>query len=419
VKQIWKDVVLGDVFESITNGVNCDQKSNSGRHLITRIETISKGVVNLERIGRADLNEKELSKYRLTQNDILFSHINSPIHVGKTALFEIDEEVYHGVNLLRIRTIDDVDPKFLRYFLLQLYTSGFWRTVAKQSVNQASVNQKDISAVPFSYPSLELQREIVEKLDSTFSEIDLIEGNLGISDEKTTQLLQSLLNASFAHSTEGSEASNHAAEQKFVMSKTHNSYKLSEVTEIITDGSHNPPKGVEQSNYLMLSSRNVFNDDINLEKVRYLTRNDFEQEDKRTSLKDLDVLLTIVGTIGRAAVFRSDLGKITLQRSVAVIRPIKSKLDSRFLMYSLQSMLSTLLSESRGVAQQGFYLDQLRNLNLFVPSTEKQHEIVEKLDSSFAEIELLKAQIEIKKDYAMALRQSLLSSAFTQEGAVA
>ena len=419
MKQIWKDVVLGDVFESITNGVNCDQKSNSGRHLITRIETISKGVVNLERIGRADLNEKELSKYRLTQNDILFSHINSPIHVGKTALFEIDEEVYHGVNLLRIRTIDDVDPKFLRYFLLQLYTSGFWRTVAKQSVNQASVNQKDISAVPFSYPSLELQREIVEKLDSTFSEIDLIEGNLGISDEKTTQLLQSLLNASFAHSTEGSEASNHAAEQKFVMSKTHNSYKLSEVTEIITDGSHNPPKGVEQSNYLMLSSRNVFNDDINLEKVRYLTRNDFEQEDKRTSLKDLDVLLTIVGTIGRAAVFRSDLGKITLQRSVAVIRPIKSKLDSRFLMYSLQSMLSTLLSESRGVAQQGFYLDQLRNLNLFVPSTEKQHEIVEKLDSSFAEIELLKAQIEIKKDYAMALRQSLLSSAFTQEGAVA
>ena len=183
--ETWKFTNLGKVFESITNGVNCDQKLNSGKHLITRIETISKGVVDLERIGRADLNEKELSKYRLTKNDILFSHINSPIHVGKTALFDTKEEVYHGVNLLRIRTIKDVDPKFLRYFLLFLYTSGFWRTIAKQSVNQASVNQKDISAVPFSYPSIDRQREIVEKLDSAFAEIEL-------SFQKTTECLNFL-----------------------------------------------------------------------------------------------------------------------------------------------------------------------------------------------------------------------------------
>lgn len=173
------------------------------------------------------------------------------------------------------------------------------------------------------------------------------------------------------------------------MSETCNFYKLSEVTEIITDGSHNPPKGVDQSDYLMLSSRNIFNDKINVEKARCLSKSNFEQEDKRTNLRDLDVLLTIVGTIGRAAVFKADLGMITLQRSVAVIRPIQSKLNSRFLMFSLQSMLTTLLSESRGVAQQGFYLDQLRNLNLFVPSLEKQREIVEKLDAAFAEIEQL------------------------------
>ena len=197
------------------------------------------------------------------------------------------------------------------------------------------------------------------------------------------------------------------------MSGTHEHFRLSEVTEIITDGSHNPPKGVEGGDYLMLSSRNVFNDSINLEKVRYLSKKDYEQEDKRTSLKDLDVLLTIVGTIGRAAVFKSDLGMITLQRSVAVIRPWQSKLNSRFLMYSLQSMLSTLLSESRGVAQQGFYLDQLRNLNLFVPPLEKQREIVEKLDSAFTEIDLLEGNLGLSDEKATQLLQSLLSAAFT------
>ena len=87
----WTEATLGQVFRSITNGVNCDQKSNTGRHLVTRIETISKSKVNLERIGRATLSEKELQKYRLQRNDILFSHINSPIHVGKTALFDLDD----------------------------------------------------------------------------------------------------------------------------------------------------------------------------------------------------------------------------------------------------------------------------------------------------------------------------------------
>lgn len=197
------------------------------------------------------------------------------------------------------------------------------------------------------------------------------------------------------------------------MSRTDEYFKLSEVTEIITDGSHNPPKGVEESEYLMLSSRNVFNDDINLEKVRYLSEKDYVQEDKRTALKDLDVLLTIVGTIGRAAVFNSNLGMITLQRSVAVIRPTQSKLNSRFLMYSLQSMLSTLLSESRGVAQQGFYLDQLRNLNLFVPCLEKQSKIVSKLDSAFAEIDLLEGNLGLGASKTNQLLQSLLSSAFS------
>jgi len=72
--------------------------------------------------------------------------------------------------------------------------------VAKQSVNQSSVNQKDISSVPFSYPSLEKQKEIVEKLDSAFAEIDQIEENLKQRDAIIGDLFQSLLTSSL---TEG------------------------------------------------------------------------------------------------------------------------------------------------------------------------------------------------------------------------
>ncbi len=114
-----------------------------------------------------------------------------------------------------------------------------------------------------------------------------------------------------------------------------NSFKLSELANKITDGSHNPPKGVEFSEYIMLSSKNVFDDEFHYESPRYLSEKDYKQEDKRTQITAGDVLLTIVGTIGRVAVVPNDAPSITLQRSVAVIKPIKEKIASRFFMYYL------------------------------------------------------------------------------------
>jgi len=56
--------------------------------------------------------------------------------------------------------------------LVSLFQNGYWRRTAKQSVNQASVNQKDIKSVPFSYPSLPEQQRIVAKLEAAFAEIE-------------------------------------------------------------------------------------------------------------------------------------------------------------------------------------------------------------------------------------------------------
>ena len=57
--------------------------------------------------------------------------------------------------------------------------------------------------------------------------------------------------------------------------------KLGDLCLKITDGSHNPPKGIDQSEYLMLSSKNIFDDEITLDNPRYLSKDDFEKENKR------------------------------------------------------------------------------------------------------------------------------------------
>lgn len=169
--------------------------------------------------------------------------------------------------------------------------------------------------------------------------------------------------------------------------------KLGEVCEKLTDGSHNPPKGISNSDFKMISSQNVFNNFINLKDVRYLTEIDFINEDKRTNVRCGDVLLTIVGTIGRSAVVTGEEGFITLQRSVAVLTP-KSNLVSKFLMYCCIGNNTNLNQEAHGIAQKGIYLKQLKNLVIPIPPLSEQHRIVEELDLLSGIIEKKKAQLK-------------------------
>ena len=130
--------------------------------------------------------------------------------------------------------------------------------------------------------------------------------------------------------------------------------KLGDLCTKITDGSHNPPKGIEFSDFIMLSSKNVFDDEINLKNPRYLDQGDFIKENKRTDVSVGDVLLTIVGTIGRVAVVDDTLPKFTLQRSVAVLKPSPEQINSRFLMSAsslgLQNIIfASWISSSKGL----------------------------------------------------------------------
>ena len=133
-------------------------------------------------------------------------------------------------------------------------------------------------------------------------------------------------------------------------------YRLIEICAGITDGSHNPPAGGCKSDYMMISSKNVFDDEITLDDPRYLTEDQFNQENNRTRVASGDVLMTIVGTVGRTAVVPNDFVNITLQRSVAVFHTNNDICKSRYLMYLLRAKRHYFESEAHGVAQKGIYL---------------------------------------------------------------
>ncbi len=163
---------------------------------------------------------------------------------------------------------------------------------------------------------------------------------------------------------------------------------LSDVTLNISDGSHNPPpkknKGVP-----LLSATNIYDNKINYTSAtRWITEDEWIIENARTKIEVGDVLITIVGTIGRTAVV-SDTTRFALQRSVAVMKP--NMIDSKYLMYVLQApmIIDWLNANAKGNAQVGIYLKDLAKLSFPLPPLAEQKRIVEAIETVFAQLDAI------------------------------
>ena len=156
--------------------------------------------------------------------------------------------------------------------------------------------------------------------------------------------------------------------------------KIKDICTSVTDGSHNPPQGIEKSEYMMLSSKNIFDDEITFDEPRFLSEKDFERAHKRTQIAVGDVLLTIVGTVGRTAVVDEDMPAFALQRSVAVLHPKNDVCLPRFLMYALRGKRTYIENRAKGVAQKGIYLKEVSDIDIYIPDISNQEIIINKLD---------------------------------------
>ena len=170
----WQKTTLEHLIIRISNGANVTQHEEKIGLPITRIETIWNGKIDLNRVKYIKEDNDELRlKYGLMNGDILFSHINSDSHLGKTAIFQSQVKcLIHGTNLLLIRPSAEISSKYLNYQFQLLRQKGEFVAVAQRAVNQSSINQRKLKAFEFVLPPFNEQRRIVAKIEELFSELD-------------------------------------------------------------------------------------------------------------------------------------------------------------------------------------------------------------------------------------------------------
>jgi len=300
--------------------------------------------------------------------------LSNSMSFGRPYILGIDGCIHDGWLVLHDEK-EIFDKSYLYYYLSSPSIYAEFKRLAVGGVVN-NLNSDIVRKVRVAIPSKEEQQAIVRELDGINHLIDLQEEQLREYD----RLAQSLFYSTFGDPTTNPKG----WEVK----------KLGEVA-VIRDGSHNPPKGVDEpTEYRMLSSQNIFDNLIDYSKgVRYLSKENFELEHKRTNLKAGDVLLTIVGTIGRACIVTDKDTNITLQRSVAVLSP-KDDILSIYLNRLLFVIGEKLQYESRGVAQKGIYLGQLSKTQIPVPPLALQQSFAAQIEA----IEKQKALIRCSLD---------------------
>ena len=170
----WKVLRLTRVLNFIRNGASDTQVFEGDNTVpVTRIETISKGVVDFNRVGYVDWHPA-LEFFRLQRGDILLSHINSLSMIGNCAFYNQDRPLYSGMNLLRLNTVEGLESRWL----WRLMSSEGFRceisSYAKPAVNQASVTTMQIRMLKVPLPSLSEQTAIADFLDRETEKIDAL-----------------------------------------------------------------------------------------------------------------------------------------------------------------------------------------------------------------------------------------------------
>ena len=161
----WSETKLesmADVVSGITKG-----RKTKGEDLIEvpymAVSNVKDGYIDWTTIKTIEATQNEIAQYRLLPNDVLMTEGGDPDKVGRGAIIkEPLENCIHQNHIFRVRVDESVIfPEFFAEYLQHQRSKRYFLGCAKQTTGIASINMKQLRALPVLVPSLPEQKEFV------------------------------------------------------------------------------------------------------------------------------------------------------------------------------------------------------------------------------------------------------------------
>ena len=158
----WRVVTIGDVTTEVRYGTS-KPAVEGGRYPYLRMNNITTdGHLDLNDLKYIDISDDEIEKCVVRKGDVLFNRTNSVELVGKTATFDLTEDMVIAGYIIRVRLNDRLLPEVFSQYMNLEALKNILRAMAKGAVNQANINAQELQSIKIYVPDIELQRQFVE-----------------------------------------------------------------------------------------------------------------------------------------------------------------------------------------------------------------------------------------------------------------
>ena len=159
----WRELQLetmADIVSGITKG-----RKIAGKQLTKvpymAVSNVKDGYIDWTTVKTIEATDQEINQYRLLPDDVLMTEGGDPDKLGRGAIIRTPlENCIHQNHIFRVRLDEShILPDYFAEYLKHQRSKRYFLGCAKQTTGIASINMKQLKALPVLLPPLELQNE--------------------------------------------------------------------------------------------------------------------------------------------------------------------------------------------------------------------------------------------------------------------
>ena len=445
----WEVKRLEELSSAIQYGYTAKATTKRLGPKLLRITDIQNDSVDWDSVPFCEISPKEIEKYRLGKNDLLFARTGAT--VGKSYLIRdpVPDSVFASY-LIRVRLTGEVAPKYIAYFFK---STDYWRQITERQagIGQPNVNGTKLAQIEIPVAPANQQQLIVAEIEKQFSRLDEAVANLkrvkvNLKRYKAAVLkaaVEGKLTEEWRKQHPNVEPAGKLLERILTdrRAKWNDKGKYKEPFEPDTTGFPLLPEGwiwaplgsiteavggfafeskkFTLTGFQVLKMANVRMGRIDLDQKPSFIQNVEPNVIARYGLMDGDLVVTLTGTrkkqdYGYVAVVKN-AKSVLLNQRIARLRPADGVLPEflAFVMQSEEYRNRFFAYETGNVGQGNVGIGAVTKEPIRLSPFAEQQYIVAEVERRLSVIEELEAAVEANLIRADRLRQSILSQAFS------
>ncbi len=441
----WPVVPLGALLTDVQPGFASGKHNSEGSGLphLRPMNVSTGGAIDRSTMKYVDPGLADKPERRLKAGDVLFNNTNSPELVGKTAVFQDDDEPAFSNHMTRIRCDSArLDARYLASRLHHAWREGWFAAHCNNHVSQASIGRDVLKSFPIELPPVEVQRAIADTLEQASTLAVSASSHLAKAQQQLQAARRAVLAAACvgrltadwreAHPDTLSLEDALAQLQPKTRRRTRETQvelslpelpatftlaTLGDVAEILEYGTSKRCDATRDTGVPVLRMANIQGGQLDLSNLKYCER---DEELDRLMLDQGDLLFNRTNSpelVGKSAVFAAD-EPMSFASYLIRVRFMAEFALPEFVNYWLNSAWGrewAQLVKTDGVSQSNINGTKLALMPLPLPPLEEQRVIVERASTALAAAERTHHRAAAGERMVESARQAVFAKAFRGE----